>query len=139
MKIKIFLASMILSVAMLSCKVAFVPTYDSGVYAEIKLGQSLTKKLYDQAIENPDKSYAASDSLYRMLGAEIASIVSKESARPKSRLLVGIANNIQIAFNKYRNDHLVKGKLNNTELKLYNQYLQAHFKSLENAEKNLPK
>lgn len=123
----------------ISCRVTFQPTYDAGVLNEIKVGQTLTQKLYETAIANPDKSYAASDSLYKMLAAQISSIATKEAARVKSALLVAQVNELQKTFNKYRNSHQSKNVLNNTEFGLYASYLDAIWKSIKNAEQNLPK
>lgn len=139
MKLKLFFPLLIITMAITSCRVTFQPTYDAGVLDEIKIGQTLTQKLYESAIANPDKSYAASDSLYKMLAAQISSIATKESARVKSTLLVAQVNELQKTFNKYRNSHQSKNVLNNTEFGLYASYLDAIWKSIRNAEQNLPK
>lgn len=139
MKLKLFFPLLIITMAIASCRVTFQPTYDAGVLDEIKVGQTLTQKLYETAIANPDKSYAASDSLYKMLAAQISSIATKEAARVKSTLLVAQVNELQKTFNKYRNSHQSKNVLNNTEFGLYASYLDAIWKSIKNAEQNLPK
>lgn len=137
MKLKIFLPLLLISI-IVSCRVTFQPAYDSGVMSEIKLGRSLTQALYKNAIESPDKSYAASDSTYKMLAAQISSISNKEAARPKSKMLVAQVNELQKLFNWARNEHLRKTVLNLTEIDLYAKYLDDAWKSLINAEQNLP-
>lgn len=139
MKLKLFLPLLLITMAISSCKVTFQPTYDAGVLSEIKVGQSLTQKLYETAISNPDKSYAASADMYQMLSAQINSLATKEAARVKSSLQVAQVDQLKKLFNKYENYHKIKGVLNDAEFKLYGTYLDAIWKSLKNAEQNLPK
>lgn len=132
------LMPMFLILAM-SCRITFQPTYDANVSDEIKAGQILTQKLYDAAVGNPDKTYAASAEMYQMLGAMINSLATKEAARVKSSLQVAQVDQLKKLFNKYENYHKIKGVLNDAEFKLYASYLNALWKSIKNAEQNLPK
>lgn len=140
---KVFLFSCCFAILLSSCNllksVNFVPAYNAGIIADVKLGTDLTIKLYDAAIAG-DQTYNASDTLYSMLAGQITSIERKENARPKSigkTALLTIIKNLQSAFVKYRNEHKKKGILSKAELSLNKNYLLPHWQSLLSAEKSL--
>lgn len=140
MTIKKYFLFLLIVTSFLSCKeLQFVPAYDANVYKEVQNTHTASGALYDGIINSTVKSYQPYDSIYSMQAANILSIVNKERARPKSFFLVGIATNIQSTFNRLRNDHRLKGILNDAQLKLNKETMDIQFKSLENSEKTLQK
>lgn len=122
-----------------SCTVSFISKYDEAVKTEVKAGQSMTERAYSEAIANLDKSFAANEPTYKMLSAQITSLKGKEAARPKSKLLVAMVNEIEKAYNNAVAFHKRKGVLNEAELTQFKDALNMQWKSLLNAENNLPK
>lgn len=141
MKLKLFFPFLLLfAISISSCThKTFISKYNAAILDEVKAGQSMTAKLYSDAIANTDKSYSASEENYELLSAFVTSLQDKEAARPKSALLVAIVNNIQTALNDARIHHRSKGTLNNAEFEQFQQALNRQWKSLYNSERNLPK
>lgn len=138
MKLKLFAIALPLFLCV-SCKVSFISKYDETVKTEVKAGQSMTEKVYSEAIANLDKSYEANEATYKMLSAQITALKGKEAARPKSKLLVAMVSEIESAYNKAVAYHKRKGTINDAELAQFKQSLNRQWKSLLNAENNLPK
>lgn len=138
MKLKLFAIALPLLICV-SCKVSFVSKYDETVKTEVKSSQSMTAQAYTEAIANLDKSYAANEATYKLLSAQISSLKAKEAARPKSKLLVAMVSEIEKAYNSAVAYHKKKDILNNAELEQFKQSLNRQWKSLLNAENNLPK
>ena len=141
MKIKLVFSALLMAAvfSITSCKVSLISKYDASVLQEVKTAESLTNKLYDEAIASPDKSYQSNSEKYELVSAQISSLKDKEAARPKSRLLVAMVSNIEVAFNKAKGDHRSRGSINNAELEQYKGVFERQWKSLLNAEQNLPK
>lgn len=139
-RISILIAfAVITGLTLQSCKTtSLAPAYNAGIVADVKLGQQLTVDLYDQAIKNPDKHFAVSDSLYAMVEGQIAAIERKCEARPISigrTAILKIISNLELKFKEYRDKHRkAKDGLSNEELSLNKNYLLPHWKSLLNAE-----
>ena len=133
----LFAILLIFSIA--SCKVSLISKYDANVLQEVKTAESLTNKLYEEAIASEDKTYTFNSGNYELVSVQIASLKDKEAARPKSKLLVAMVSNIEVAFNKAKGNHRARGSLNNAELEQFKGVLQRQWKSLLNAERNLPK
>lgn len=132
-----FAAFLILSLA--SCSTTLISKFDASIEKEIELGRSMTSKAFDEAIQNPDKSFGANSVNWDIVAAQISSLIEKEAAREKSALLVAQVKELHKAFSKIVEHHLTNGELSNPYLEQYKQQMDAQWKSILSAEQRLPK
>lgn len=114
-----------------ACKVAFVPTRNDIIIAQVMQGQRTTDSIYDVMITG-DKTY--NPELYDMIQGEITALSTEESGRNK--IIASQVAKLQSHFNYYRGQHQVKS-LNAAELTTYKNDLDAFWQPILNSEKTL--
>lgn len=127
----------LIALSFTSCRVTWVPSYDASIVQDITDGAKQTDLLYISMSNNVDKTFNAHALEYAGVEAQINAIILKNQARPKSGEIIKMANNLHSLFLKYADEHRNKRTLNNSEISLYNRYLQALWKPMLVAERAL--
>lgn len=133
MKLKHLFIFFIILIA--SCRVTLVPHYDEGMVAKVKTASLSSDNLYNTMIAG-DKTYAGNQGSYAFVQGQITDILTIDSTRAKSKIILIMTNDINNRFQKYTQEHRMAGALNISQLQTYKDYMHAIWESLYNAEKN---
>jgi hypothetical protein len=119
-----------------SCKVSFVPASSQGMITQVQNATDFTDELYNQMASSTDKSYATWRGSYIGIDSIITSILSQDSVRAKSGVLLSQVALLQKNFRILKNYHQSQGILNNSQLRLYQSQLDAFWQAILVSEKS---
>lgn len=127
--------------ALMSCKllqpISLVPTFNAAIVTDvIELGKQVDD-LYISMEQNEDKIFDTYVQSYTNGEVLINSIIVRDQSRPKGELITKQAILFRNLFLKYRDEHKKKIKLNNSEIRIYKQYLKDQHKALLVSEMSL--
>lgn len=117
-----------------SCRVTLVPARSDAAIQLVQQTATATDILYAGMAASENKSYELFAPDYDSVSKQITQILSLDSSRKKSAVILIIANDIQKRFAKYQAEHQKAETLNEAEIRTYKNYMHALFSSLLNAE-----
>ena len=124
-----------------SCKILqptqIVSPYNSAIVADVVDLGKFVDGFYSDQEANEDKSFTTHAPGYAAAEVSINSIIVRSSVRPKSGLIVKQAELYKKMLLKYRDEHKVKGVLNNNEIRVYRRYLRDQLAQLLYSELSL--
>lgn len=120
-----------------SCKVTWAPKYDSDMVARVDAAHATTDSLYNAVMVNSDKSYNTYALAYGEIQTELQDIRDLDTARVKSAKIVSVVDYIIDRLTLYQSYHSDAGNLNNSQARVFEDYMDVLFKALHNLESNL--
>lgn len=128
MKKFLFLLCITSALALQSCKlfqpVIIVPPYSAAIVQDVTdLGKQVDA-MYITMEQSTDKVFTTYISEYTNAETLINSIIARDQARQRSAAIVKQAVMYRDLFISYRDEHKVKIKINDSEIRVYKKYLK---------------
>lgn len=130
------LGYLLIALCLASCNVSLVPAKSPTAIALVQKAATATENLYSDIIGSTDKSFLSFSGTYTVINGEIQDVISFDSTRKKTGVVLIIARDIKNRFVKYAAEHQSYGSLNDDQAARYNDYMKAVFSSLLTAENN---
>lgn len=134
---KALLFALVLTIS--SCAVISNPVYNSSIAQQVLDVKQKTDALYIKMENANDKSFATYASEYAVIEADINNLLIQQTLRPQGKDFVTLVSNVQKLFISYVDEHKAKTYLNNSQIAIYNQYLQEAWNVVINSENSLKK
>jgi len=122
-----------------SCKVTFVPSYDSQIATQIDETAKTVDKFYlsmleTTTVDNDGRAYTKFTEQYVAIEAELNSLLNKNKIRPLNQNSTRICEITLQLWQKYKEEHKAKNKLSDGLIKLNQKTFNDLFYAMQVAE-----